>query len=504
MNQRQTNKIQTVSRRWALAAGSLLLVSSLGCSLAQRLHAPAAQPQQVSVRQLEPTRTPLPTLTATASPSLTPPPTSTPTDTPPATATPLPTTPPVISAPLPAPLPTDTPPPPVAVAAVAPKPVVVAPPTATPPPTDTPTPLPTATPNYTYRAEEMYQDHTSNPFLTGYVAVVNAQEIPIGGVKAVGVFEPGDIHYESPLSEWFFNGATAPGAVEKESSVKFEPPGGIQQGTWTLHLEDPNGTRLSSDWAFATDPQKPEWFYVKFKQPPPTSPAGPAIVAAPPVNPAAPAPVAAVNPLVLPTATVAVAAAAPAPPTAGWAFANIQIINNGDGSETAYGEMINNTGSAQLVDHISGAFFNGQGQPLPTPGDTYGYWPLDVVPAGARVPFQLTAYNTQNVGRVDMTVASQPDSQQPRQNFEISNTAATSDDGAYCVTGTVRNSGAQLHNYLTVVVLLYNDQGQVINFESDQAASPEAIVSGGTFGVDVCLDPLGQHVARFDLRSFGQ
>jgi hypothetical protein len=121
---------------------------------------------------------------------------------------------------------------------------------------------------------ESYTDYTSNRFLTGYVAIVNHQEIPIGGVKAVGSFEPGGAHFESPLSKWLFEGYSAPGPVLKTSSVKFEPLGGIQAGTWFIHLEDEWGTRLSEDFSFTTNPDTPEWFFVKFKQPGPSSVSG--------------------------------------------------------------------------------------------------------------------------------------------------------------------------------------------------------------------------------------
>jgi hypothetical protein len=101
--------------------------------------------------------------------------------------------------------------------------------------------------------------------------IVNQDDIPIGGIKAVGSFEPGGVRHESPLSKWFFEGYSAPGPVLKTSSVKFEPPGNIQKGTWFVHLEDEHGTRLAEDVAIATDPDKPEWFFIEFKQPGPRS-----------------------------------------------------------------------------------------------------------------------------------------------------------------------------------------------------------------------------------------
>jgi hypothetical protein len=140
-------------------------------------------------------------------------------------------------------------------------------------PTETPTPTitPTPAPKFAYDVVEVYSASTTNAFLTGYIMIVNADDIPIGGVKAVGNFDPGGPHYESPLSKWFFEGYSAPGPVLKTSSVKFEPPGGIQKGTWLIHLESEQGARLSDDVTIVTDPAEPEWFFIAFKQPGPRS-----------------------------------------------------------------------------------------------------------------------------------------------------------------------------------------------------------------------------------------
>ena len=123
---------------------------------------------------------------------------------------------------------------------------------------------------------EIYTEYTSNSFLTGYVAIVNAQEIPIGGVKVVGSFEPGGYYHESPLSKWQFEGYSAPGAVTKTSSVKYEPPFGFLAGTWMIHLEDEGGRRLSEDVPITIDPDSPEWFFIKFRQPGPPGASAPA------------------------------------------------------------------------------------------------------------------------------------------------------------------------------------------------------------------------------------
>jgi hypothetical protein len=253
-----SNLEKSWSRRRVFLVAVLGLIISMGCSLAKRIEPEvlAEVPRQVARdRDLKlTTRTPWPTFTATPIPS----PSSTPTLTP--TATPMPThtvtptsTPTPTATPTAPPVPTDTPQPPPTSTPVSP--------TALPPPTFTPTP------SFAYQVAEVYRDYTSNWFLTGYVAIVNAQGTPIGGMKAVGSFEPGGQRHESRLSNWFFEGQTAPGAVVKAGSVKFEPPGGILKGTWSIHLEDEWGTRLSEDVAITIDPDRPEWFFVEFKQP---------------------------------------------------------------------------------------------------------------------------------------------------------------------------------------------------------------------------------------------
>jgi len=202
-----------------------------------------------------PTRTPLPTLTSTPTNTPTPTPTLTPTPLPSPTATATPTitpTPTQTATPTKTPLPTDTPPPP----------------TATPVPPPTATPLPTATPEpeYDYLLAEFFNSPTTNSFLVMYVSIVDAKEIPIGGMKIVGTRLDHNLTYESPLSTWHFEGYNAPGEVVKTGNVKFEPPAGMESTSWIFHLEDANGVRYSPDVPFDVDENYKQWYFVKFKR----------------------------------------------------------------------------------------------------------------------------------------------------------------------------------------------------------------------------------------------
>lgn len=554
---------------WSVILAGVLFISSLGCTLATHLGSQLLpeRPVEVNIRRLPRfTRTPLPPLamengslsTGAAPPQITvtlvvptpaAPPVTAPAWTP---TTPASATPALVVATVPAsqarsaystvpentrmavrqPSPTPTP---RSGASAPPSSPAVSPSPLAPPvqlaaaPTSPPAPTLTPTPSFAYQAVEVYKDHTANSFLTGYIAIVNDQEIPIGGLKAVGDFAPGGAHYESPLSNWFFDGQTAPGAVTKESSVKFEPPGAVESGTWFIHLEDEGGTRLSADTTVSTDPNNVEWFYIKFKQPgtgqanpatatplyaanPSATPLGTPIAGAAtltptptwtPNVPAGPGPS-------LPTATkVPTPTPPPATPqtalTAGWETTNIQLVPQpDDDSLTVLGNLVNNTGSDQQVMVVTGTFFDAEEQALTGPYDLYDYWPVEIVPAEGQVPFELTGYGLTDATQIEVGVISQASGQTPRQDFALSDVNSDNEAGTYCLNGSLGNQGDALQDYLLVVGTLYNSQDQVINFDSDEASDPEEITVENTFDFEICLDTLGQDVARHEIKAFGE
>jgi len=204
---------------------------------------------EIHAAQSLPTLTPTPTGTATPTATNTPLPTATPTETATPTVTPTATnTPPPTATPLPTntPLPTATVPP--------------------PPPTATPLPSPTPAPEFDFLLNEFFNSPTTNSFLVMYVAIVDANEIPIGDLKIVGTRLDHNLTYESPLSTWYYEGYNAPGEVIKSGNVKFEPPGGIETTKWVFHLADAHGNRLSDDVPFNTDENNKQWYFVKFRR----------------------------------------------------------------------------------------------------------------------------------------------------------------------------------------------------------------------------------------------
>ncbi len=462
-----------------------LLITSLGCSLGGRLEllaqAVADGSDQTAVARGLVTYTPAPTFTPTPLPPPSPTPTATwiPWLTPTATDTPMPTPSPTATAtfappPSATPRPTNTPVPARPPAAAAPSPA-----------TPTPVPAPTPAPSYDYQVNEVYIDYTTVPFLTGYIAIVNAQEIPIGGVKAVGVFEPGGQRHESPLSKWFFDVATAPGVVAKKGSVKFEP-GGIQLGTWFIHLENEQGARLSEDVSINTDPSSPQWFYIKFKQ------GGSAVASAPTPSGSS---------STVPTPTPIRSGSS----TSGWSFVGVRTFYDPDWESLfVYGEAVNNTGSSQELFYITGTFYDDQGQVVADEYDADDYWPIEILPNGSQVPFEIALWDIESVADFDLKVISEPSSDTPRKDFQFSDINAEGDERDYCVVGVLRNSGGQLGDYLVVVAVLYDDQDKVINFDSSHDYAPEDVVGDQTLDFEVCVDPLGQEVDYYELRAWGQ
>ena len=241
-----------------LAALILFALISLGCSLAQpildRVRSGDAlasfttdSEEAESARQRRPT--PRPTFTLTPNYSPTPTNTATPTITPipTETLTPVPTN---------TPAPTDTP-----------APTNTRPP---PPPSATFTPAPTPTPDFQFRVVEQGNrefQHTTYHIITIYVALIDAGNVPVGGLKMVGDHTPSGRHMESALSDWSWSVANCLGCdYIKQGNLKFEP-GPFEDGTWEIYVADSGGTQLSQKipLSFSSSPDTWVWDFFIFQ-----------------------------------------------------------------------------------------------------------------------------------------------------------------------------------------------------------------------------------------------
>ena len=209
-----------------------------------------------------------------------------------------------------------------------------------------------------------------------------------------------------------------------------------------------------------------------------------------------------------PTATETPTPTASPPPTVtplpeGWVFSGAQISSESEEEGLRlYGEVINNTGSSQELFFISGTFYDAQGQPLPDAA-TIDYWPIEIVPPGGRVPFELTILEAQTIDTFDLTVEAALSEDVPSQDFEFLAVEQTTEANSYCLSGQVRNLAGELEVYLTVVAVLYDAQDKVINFNDHYDHSPEQVISDQTMEFALCVDSFGQDVARYELRAWG-
>jgi hypothetical protein len=60
-----------------------------------------------------------------------------------------------------------------------------------------------------------------------------------------------------------------------------------------------------------------------------------------------------------------------------------------------------------------------------------------------------------------------------------------------------------LQDYLVIVAILYDDQGNVINFNAHYQLSFSGLSGNETMDFENCVAPLDQSVARYELRAWG-
>jgi hypothetical protein len=194
-----------------------------------------------------------------------------------------------------------------------------------------------------------------------------------------------------------------------------------------------------------------------------------------------------------PTATPIVA-------SSGWTFTNVRSYPNEDeNSLVLYGNIVNNTGSLQELISIAGTFYDEQGQVVADPDDTHAYWPGYVVPPGKSLPFELFVEGTHTVADFELIAAAEPTSENPRQDFEFKDVDQGNEDGTYCLDGELKIRGDEPEDYLIIAVILYDSQGNVVNF-GDYS---EFGVDDDEVDFEICINPPNQDVARYDLVAWG-
>lgn len=211
------------------------------------------------------------------------------------------------------------------------------------------------------------------------------------------------------------------------------------------------------------------------------------------------------TPTFTPTET-ATATATVTPEGGGWTFANIRLTTDPDESDpniVIFGEVINNSGAVQEIGAITGLFYDAQGQVIANEANTTDYWPVEAIPVGGRMPFEMVVIGIQSAASYKLSVESSLSPDLPRQNFEFSAVTQTTESGNYCVGGKVRNPGEALKSTLIIVVTLYDGQDKVINFGSDEKVGVTTLVGDKTVNFRICIVPPNQDTVRYDLQAFG-
>jgi hypothetical protein len=202
--------------------------------------------------------------------------------------------------------------------------------------------------------------------------------------------------------------------------------------------------------------------------------------------------------IIIPTAT-------PARSSAGWAFVNIGVYpDEFEDGIILYGEAINETGAAQELSRITGTFYDDQGNVLADANSAIDYWPIDIVPAGARLPFEISLPGIEATARFDLAIEASAHAQPAQQNFEVLNLNQQETDFGYCFSGQVRNQGEAVQEYLVVMAVLYDSQDHVINFGEFFADDPARVIGDQFTDFDFCIEPVSRRVARQNLRVWGE
>ncbi len=104
---------------------------------------------------------------------------------------------------------------------------------------------------------------TTAPNLSNMIAITDGNGTPLGGFYVVGEHSSG-ITYKSLESTWGYDNSSGFGGYIKQGNLKFEPPGGFQDGTWNIYVVDGGGTQVSDrvPLSYSSDPEQWVWDFI--------------------------------------------------------------------------------------------------------------------------------------------------------------------------------------------------------------------------------------------------
>lgn len=294
------------------------------------------------------------------------------------------------------------------------------------------------------------------------------------------------------------------------SGQSFQINGKNPEGTWWQVIYPPGSGSLawvSADTEYSTSGSVEA---VPIAQLPPTPP--PTVTPTPtsPLPPTQTPALATGVPTNLPSPTPVPTGDSTAEPTAtsvaslpGWAFTGVRLYPDDD-NLLLYGSAINNTGSLQTIESITGAFYDKNGQTISDDEEVYSYWPVNDVPPGSSVPFELVAENLDDdVVDFKLNAEAEPGHESPRQDFQFADVKQWTEHDAYCVSGAVQDAG-DLNDYLVVAVILYDAQDNMVKFSDSGVFDAGDGIGEKNSPFEICVDPPNHDVARYEVEAWGR
>ncbi len=207
----------------------------------------------------------------------------------------------------------------------------------------------------------------------------------------------------------------------------------------------------------------------------------------------------------LPAATASPLPAATAPPLPNWSYTGLRTYYSKSGKNLSmYGAVVNNTGTSQKLKVLTASFYDDQGQLIDE--DSYltvNYWPSNLIPAGERLPFKLTALNIENMADFELNVDTQP-LDLTSQDFEILDVSEGTKFGQPCLQGRLSNVGGALQE-VVIVGTLYNDQDQLLQFGEYKQLVAGRDLAAQPLNFEICFNINNPNlITRHELRAWGQ
>lgn len=183
----------------------------------------------------------------------------------------------------------------------------------------------------------------------------------------------------------------------------------------------------------------------------------------------------------------------------GWRVANVCVFLEEETLWRVFGELTNETGSSQEEVQVMVTFFAADDSSLA--GDS-GYVPVNVIPVGATVPFDIVVESPTVPAEYGFDSSSTPSVATLRDNLQVSNAQLTVAGDEALITGQVYNPGPDLVDYVELIATLYDEQGAVVAM-GYELLSPEELGTSESATFEILADGLCPLVTDYVVIAVG-